>query len=305
MQSWKDSGKSLEWLVDEYVNKGKSLSRICWDNNINLGSGGMGKMSAILHAAGYNLRNKYKESAEKRKITKDNLYERWGIEWDELVEWYNARKSLAALCGKHGFSSQRSVVLKRLLADNGVLTDDPLRGFGFTEDELIRMHREEGLSIYKIRKKFNLSRHAGTIMSSILFDKRYKDGSNGDAKYTSDDGYTRVTINDKNKHLTNVKAGGQDMEHRLVVAASIGRTLKHNEWVHHINRDKSDNRLSNLLLVDKSTHRRIHVSMDKVIEDLFKTGLVVLNKGDEYEVQESDDYNRGFTDGIQSMLELE
>jgi hypothetical protein len=48
------------------------------------------------------------------------------------------------------------------------------------------------------------------------------------------------------------------LEHRLIVEASIGRLLTADEQVHHINGDKLDNRLENLLIVGPSEHQTYH-----------------------------------------------
>ena len=304
MQSWKQSGMGLEQLIDEYINQKKSLTKICEEHNLNSTT----ELADMLRGAGYNIRDKYEESARKRKITKDNMEKRWGIGWDELVEWYKARKPLTALCAKHGLSPiGKTTKLNQILADEGILTDDPLRGFGFDEKELLRMYVDGEMSVLAIRRKYNLSRNAGTVISEVLRElgvSRYNLRSNGNRSVRSD-GYVRVAITQDNKHLTNIKRGNEEMEHRLVVAASIGRPLKRNEWVHHINRDTTDNRLSNLMLVDKDNHRRIHTSMNAVIEELFREGRAALSEDNEYKLVESDDYNRGFADGIESMLELE
>lgn len=46
-------------------------------------------------------------------------------------------------------------------------------------------------------------------------------------------------------------------EHRLVMENKIGRKLKSSEIVHHINKNRSDNRVENLLLVTNKTHKTV------------------------------------------------
>ncbi len=57
--------------------------------------------------------------------------------------------------------------------------------------------------------------------------------------------------------------GKRIFEHRFKMQESIGRKLRKYEVVHHINHDPSDNRLSNLKLCTKRTHRKEHRLIDK------------------------------------------
>ena len=63
-----------------------------------------------------------------------------------------------------------------------------------------------------------------------------------------DDGRTRIHCRDNTKVYY----------YRAVMEAHIGRELRPDEEVHHINGDTTDDRIENLLLLSTSEHRRLH-----------------------------------------------
>lgn len=52
--------------------------------------------------------------------------------------------------------------------------------------------------------------------------------------------------------------GEEVREHRHVMEQHLGRKLRKDELVHHINEDRADNRLENLQVVSRSEHTKIH-----------------------------------------------
>ena len=48
--------------------------------------------------------------------------------------------------------------------------------------------------------------------------------------------------------------------HRTVAENKIGRPLNPGEHAHHINKDKTDNRYQNIVVVKENIHREIHKS---------------------------------------------
>ncbi len=70
--------------------------------------------------------------------------------------------------------------------------------------------------------------------------------------------YRRTGAVDAKGYRTSSHSGKFVKEHRRIIETAIGRPLLPDEDVHHINGDKSDNRLSNLRVIDHRDHSLQH-----------------------------------------------
>lgn len=72
-----------------------------------------------------------------------------------------------------------------------------------------------------------------------------------------------------------------ELEHRRKISEHIGRELLDSEKVHHINGNKADNSISNLILCEnESDHQSLHQQYIGILFELMNAGIVKFNKRD-------------------------
>ncbi len=128
-------------------------------------------------------------------------------------------------------------------------------GCHFRRQKFTEHHTEEA------RRKIG-ERHKGKCVSAETRKKQseakkcHYDGLNGCGHLKQHaSGYVLAYVPD-HPHAT---SDGYVFLHTVVMERSIGRYLNNDEVVHHINRIKNDNRLENLVLMNKHEHMSMHM----------------------------------------------
>lgn len=128
----------------------------------------------------------------------------------------------------------------------------------FSEEEIARAKTlyAEGYSQSRIGELLGISQTAISklferhgVKTDIRIAKGERHGNwQGGRSLVKATGYVVARIYPDNPLYSMANTSGYVMEHRLVMAEALGRPLMEWETVHHINGDKTDNRLKNLQL---------------------------------------------------------
>lgn len=81
-------------------------------------------------------------------------------------------------------------------------------------------------------------------------------GRNKHKSYYTKEGYKQVY----KPNSSEARDNGYAAEHRVVASKKIGRPLRENEVVHHCDGNKRNNRPSNLQVMSRSKHWKVHHS---------------------------------------------
>ena len=73
----------------------------------------------------------------------------------------------------------------------------------------------------------------------------------------------RVTVGKDGYRYIWLSDGSSIKEHRFIMEQFIGRKLKPNECVHHIDFNRQNNDINNLLLMTRGEHSRLHREIEK------------------------------------------
>ncbi|MBT7755447.1 MAG: HNH endonuclease [Candidatus Magasanikbacteria bacterium] len=67
-------------------------------------------------------------------------------------------------------------------------------------------------------------------------------------------------------------------QHTYVMESHLGRSMAKGEVVHHIDGDKKNNKLENLVTMTVQEHNNCHAKSEKLIFEMVKAGLITFNR---------------------------
>lgn len=104
----------------------------------------------------------------------------------------------------------------------------------------------------------------------LPFEKRRR------SPFLSPDGYKVVFVPEEYSYLCSGNSGWRNYkkEHIFLIERHLGRRLSKFEEVHHIDGDKLNNQMDNLVLLDGASHKGIHQSLQDIAYQLVQRGFI-------------------------------
>ena len=78
----------------------------------------------------------------------------------------------------------------------------------------------------------------------------------------------------------NASVSGYISEHRFIAEQIVGRVLNIDEFVHHIDMDKTNNSIDNLWVTKQRGHRDVQHTFNRLCKPLLESGIIFFNKED-------------------------
>lgn len=122
-----------------------------------------------------------------------------------------------------------------------------------------------------LKRRKTCSRACGGVkkMDMYLGESNPNYGNRGELNpiykggYVSNYGYKMIKVREN----PNAQKDGYVLEHRLIMSEFLGRPLRADEHIHHIDGDKLNNDISNLMILSLSEHTRLHNKERKIVRD--------------------------------------
>lgn len=151
------------------------------------------------------------------------------IKYNESKKYFKEKKTCSPKC----FHIRHSKLMK-----GREVSEETRRKIGLK-------HKGKKISPETTIKRLRTLRKNG---NELLGSKNHK--WNG-GRLIDKDGYIQVRIS----------TGYYRREHRVLMEQYLGRKLGSEEMVHHINENKKDNRISNLQILTRSEHAKLHQNL--------------------------------------------